>query len=177
MLETRQGVPMDYLIAICAFLGSWLLVAGAIHQAALEFQEVEFDREEFAAATSSVPAPERVSAWWWLLPPVAYLLQQRRNKTYHAAVLKVLGPEQRTTFVAFQNTAVGWLVVASGAFLLAIKETWQLCLTFDWHVAVFWLLVVVLPLFCVGNVVRWMARANGILRGEAERAHRPRRPK
>jgi len=41
---------MPYAIAICAFFGTWLLVAGSVHQAAIELDRVQVDRARLAQA-------------------------------------------------------------------------------------------------------------------------------
>ncbi len=165
---------MDYVIAICGFLGGWLLVAGPLYQAALELREQEIDREQIEAAASTVPVPPKLSLWWWLLPPVAYIVQRRRSMAYRRSVVEVLSPEQLAQTVAFLNKARGWLIVASGAFLLALKETWELRELLDWPVLVFWVLVVVAAGLCVGNVVVTMAgTARALKRDEADALRRP----
>ncbi len=40
--------------------------------------------------------------------------------------------------------AIGWLLVGLGGLLLAVKETWELTEHYEWPVAVFWILVVVM---------------------------------
>lgn len=154
---------MDLAIVICTFVGSWLLVAGAIYQAALELTEQEMDREEIASATSSVQRPARDSAWWWLLPPVAYVRQIRRSRGHRLAILNALGTKQLRQTVTFFNKTNGWLTVAGGAFLLAVSATWDLRDTFDWPVALFWVLLVVGMIVSIGTTVRRMIQTQRML--------------
>jgi hypothetical protein len=154
---------MDYVIVVCGFVGGWLLVAGPVWQAAIELREEEFDQEAIEAAKSSVGKPARVSPWWWLLPPVAYLLQMRRQQGYRRDFNAALAPEQRKQTVAFLNKANGWLIVAFGGFLIAVKETWELVRDLHWVEWVFWVLVVVMPLIAIANTVRKMVNTQRAL--------------
>lgn len=154
---------MDYFIAVCGFLGAWLLVAGPLLQASLELAEQELDQEKFDEAVSTIPRPERISVWWWLLPPVAYYRIQKRNSAYHDAVMNALPVEQRKQSVQFLNKATGWFIVAAGALLLATKETWELVQQFEWPLWLFWVLVVVVFALCVANAVVRMNNSNKIL--------------
>jgi hypothetical protein len=144
---------MELLVLLCGSVGGWLLVAGPVYQASIELEEQAVDQAAIAAAASSVIAPPRVSPWWWFLPPVAYLLQRRQARAHRQAVMDALGPEQQRQTITFLNKANGWLAVALGAFLIAVKETWEVVEHLHWPVAVFWVLVVVLPLVCIGNAV------------------------
>ena len=164
---------MEYLIVACGALGAWLLVAGPLYQAALELGEQEFDREEMGRVMEGIDVPTRVSPWWWLLPPVAYILQQRQQRAHRQAVLDALGPEQLEQSVNFVNKASGWMIVASGAFLIAVKETYELIELLHLHVAIFWILVVLLPVLCVSFVVAQVKRTAKMLK--KEESPRPRR--
>ena len=144
---------MELLVHIAGFLGGWLLVAGPLYQASIELDEEALDRDEWGKVHAALPQPERISPWWWLLPPVAYLKQRRASKAYQAAVLRSLTPQQLSDSVAFVSKARGWFIVAAGASLIAFKETWELVHLLEWHVAVFWVLVVVMPVLCIGHTV------------------------
>lgn len=154
---------MNYFIAICGFLGAWLLFAGPLLQAALELAEQELDREKFDEVTHATAQPPRISRWWWLLPPVAYYLNGKRNSAYRDAVMKALPAEQRQQSVAFLNKANGWFIVAAGAFLLAVKETGELVEVFAWPAWLFWVLAVVAFALSVTNVVARMNTTNKVL--------------
>ncbi|MGH3095160.1 MAG: hypothetical protein ACRDMV_04075 [Streptosporangiales bacterium] len=117
---------MSQLIAWCGFLGAWLLVAGPIYQAALELDDEDLEREDFARVVANVPRPPRVSRWWLLLPPVAYVLRARRRRAQMTAVLDTLSPTQVEQLMHFRETASAWMFVASGASLIAVNETWAL---------------------------------------------------
>lgn len=139
---------MESVIAWSGFLGAWLLVAGPIYQAALELQEEAIESGTYARLSASVGEPRRVSSWWWLLPPVAYLKQRRRARRYREAVMAQMTPDQIEQLVRFTTKATGWLLVASGAGFIAVKETWELGEHYEWPVAVFWPLVAVMLLVC-----------------------------
>ena len=44
--------------------------------------------------------------------------------------------------VRFINKATGWLYVALGALLIAVKETWELVEYNEWPTWLFWVLIV-----------------------------------
>jgi hypothetical protein len=144
---------MGYVIAICGFAGSWLLVVGPVWQAFIELQEEEFDREAIEAARSTVTQPPKFSGWWWLLPPIAYVKRFRRSRAARRAFQDALPLEQLEQAVAFLNKANGWLIVALGGYLLAVSETWALVADLHWPTWVFWVLIVVIPLVAIGNAV------------------------
>lgn len=159
---------MTIAIVVCGALGAWLLLAGPLYQAALELREQEYDREGIDAASSTVPAPPRISPWWWLLPPVAYVLHQRQAREHRRAVMEALGPDQLRQTVEFLNKANGWLIVAGGAFLIAIKETYELVELVEWPIAIFWVLVVVLPLISFLYVIGRFAMTTRMLRKDED---------
>ncbi|MEP6478128.1 MAG: hypothetical protein ABJB03_01960 [Rhodoglobus sp.] len=161
---------MDYVIAVIAFVGAWLIVAGPVYQAAIELQEQEFDREAMEATTSTVVAPPAISSWWWLLPPVAWIKQHNRSEIYRRAVFAALGADQLKQTVTFFNKANGWMIVGAGAFLLAINETWLLVRLLEWPVWVLWVTVVVLGIACLLNAAAAMVRNEKILKTEEELA-------
>jgi hypothetical protein len=157
---------MEYVIVICGFVGGWLLVAGPVWQAAIELREEEFDQEAIEAAKSSLAPSPKVSAWWWLLPPVAYFLQARRQRVARQAFQDSLLPEQLKQTISFLNKANGWVVVALGGFLLAVKETWELVSDLHWPQWVFWVLIVVMPILAIGNAVRRIINTHNALNPE-----------
>jgi len=159
---------MQHVILILGALGAWFLVAGPLFQAAVELREQEYDREEMEKATSSVQAPKSISPWWWLLPPVAWVKQRRQSTAHRQAVMDALGPRQLEQTVSFLNKASGWMTVAAGAFLIAIKETFEVVELFEWPIAVFWVLVVVIPVLCVGNTAIRMKRSQQMLTKEIQ---------
>ena len=170
---------MELLILWAGFVGGWLLVAGPVFQASVELREEEIDRAVIAEAASHAGPPRRVSAWWWLLPPVAYLLIQRAQREFKEAAFTHLSEEQRTQFVSFMRKARGWLIVASGAYLIAVKETWELTEGSEWQEWVFWLLIVVMPTACLLYTVNSVLRgremaAGGVRSGRRERPQRER---
>jgi hypothetical protein len=154
---------MDYFIDISGFVGAWLLFTGPLNQAALELKEQEIDREGIDAATHGVQPPEPVSAWWWLLPPVGYLLNKRRADAHRRNVMNALAPHQRKQSVAFLDKARGWMLVAAGAFCIAIKETWELVEVFHWPLPVFWILVVGMAIIAFGYTVSSIRRSDKVL--------------
>ena len=168
---------MDYFIAISGFIGAWLLVAGPLYQAALELQEQDIDGDALQAVEGSVPVPPKPSGWWWLLPPVAYAKMSARRAQHRQAVLEALGPEQLEQTVRFFNKARGWAAVATGAFFIAIKETYELVELLEWPIGVFWAVIVIFPLVALANAVIAIQVTSRLLKKEEEQFHRrqPRR--
>jgi hypothetical protein len=154
---------MGYVIAICGFVGGWLLVAGPVWQAAIELRDEEIDQEAIEAVKSSITPPPRIRAWWWLLPPVAYFLNARRQKQFRQEFNAALPPEALKQSVSFLNKANGWLIVALGGFLIAAKETWELVTDLHWPVWVFWVLIVTMPIIAIANTVRKVANTQRVL--------------
>lgn len=117
------------------FVGAWLLFAGPVYQAALELREEGFDEDEQTALREQMSAmgrPEHINRWWWLLPPVAFYLNQRQSKQWRAKWAARLTPPQREKFRTFQQKAAGWLIVATGALFIAIKESGELVEHSEW---------------------------------------------
>jgi hypothetical protein len=154
---------MDVFIHWAAFAGAWLLVAGPLFQAAVELRDEDLDRESFEQVKTDVPPQERISGWWWLLPPVAYVKSRRRNDRYQKAMMAALPPEARKQFVGFMNKATGWFTVAAGAFLIALKETFELVELYELPLAVYWITVVVLSIAAISNTAIRMSRGDSII--------------
>jgi len=157
---------MDVFIHWAGFVGAWLLVAGPLLQAAIELRDEELDREGFESAMADLEPPPKISAWWWLLPPVAYVMNRRRNNAHQKAVYAVLAPEQRAQFVGFMNKARGWFSVAAGAFLIALKETWELVELYELPGWLYAVAIVVLSIGVVSSTVVQLSRSDGVLHAD-----------
>src|SRR5262245_30090522 len=114
------------------FFGAWLLVAGPMFQASLELRAEEAAIEGFRAARGRVAAPPRVSPWWWLVPPVHIVLSRRRRHDVRQQTIDAMDPEQFATVDRFIDKATGWLFVASGGFLLAVRMTYDVVTGEGW---------------------------------------------
>jgi uncharacterized membrane protein YhhN len=57
--------------------------------------------------------------------------------------------------------------IASGAFLIAAKETWELREEYDWPIAVFWALIVVMIAACAANTALRVRRRDALV-GEVQ---------
>ncbi|MEO8094779.1 MAG: hypothetical protein ABI632_07590 [Pseudolysinimonas sp.] len=154
---------MDLFIHWAGFAGAWLLVAGPLFQAAVELRDEDLDREQFERAKTDLPQQERISNWWWLLPPVAYFRNRRRNDEYQRAVMAALPATTREQFLGFMTKANGWFTVAAGAFLIALKETWELAEAYELPVTIYWIAIVVLSIAAVSNTVVRLVRADEML--------------
>jgi hypothetical protein len=145
------GALVDHVIAWCAFLGAWLLVAGPLHQATRELEEEEIERDDMARAAAAVEKPPAVSGWWWLLPPVGYVLHRRRSNDYRRRVIAAMPSQKLAALESFRDKAEAWMFVAAGAFLIAVSETWALRDEYEWPGVVFGALIVLMSALCIAN--------------------------
>ena len=132
------------------FLGAWLLFAGPIYQASVELRAEDEASARMHQLTDGLPPPPRVSNWWWLLPPVRLVLATRNSHDYRESVLAAMSDEDLEVITRYLNIARGWMLVGGGAFLIALKETWELVEHEEWPEPVFWVLVVVMALLALG---------------------------
>jgi hypothetical protein len=154
---------MHELILWSGFLGAWLLVAGPLYQAALELAEQNVSRDDMAGVQRAEPSRPRPSGWWWLLPPVGYWKQRTYAQEERQAVMAALPDDVRESWVSFMNKATAWFYVASGAFLIAIKETYELVEGHEWPTAVFWLVIVVMAGIAAGNTAVRMSHTHQLV--------------
>jgi hypothetical protein len=77
--------------------------------------------------------------------------------------MDVVPPNEVQPLVHFSETATGWLFVASGAFLIAVNETWELREAYEWSTAVSVVLVIAMLLACAANTVVRVRRKDAIL--------------
>lgn len=155
---------MQAVIKWCGFLGAWLLVAGPIFQAAIELDNEEFERDKMAGAAAELPPLRPVSRWWWLLPPIWWMKNRRSRRDYRQAIIDHLSAEDLTMMVSYIDTATGWLFVGLGGFLIAVKETWELTEHYEWPVAVFVGLIVVMLVLSAANMGLRRRRSADLLR-------------
>lgn len=155
---------MHELILWCGFVGAWLLFAGPVYQSVLELQAegVEFDR--IRALRSTLPAPAPLSNWWWLVPPVRYVLGRRRSNRYQNLLIDALTDDDYEALDRFQNKAIGWFYVGAGGLLIGVKETYELVEGLAWSLLVFWLLVVLMAVLCIGNAAGRVANSARVRR-------------
>jgi hypothetical protein len=151
---------MPHIIAWCGFLGAWLLVAGPLDQAVREVEESEFEREAVTAAASQVEPPQ-VSGWWLLLPPVWWVLRQRRVSEYWHRVSEAMDDSDLVALLNFKDVFSAWAYVAAGASLIAVKETWELHEAYGWPESVFFALLILMLVGCIGATsLRYRHRKN-----------------
>jgi hypothetical protein len=162
------------VIAWFGFLGGWLLVTGPIYQASIELREEAFERDVLAAAASSVTPEPKVSGWWWLVPPVYWLLTRARRQRQEQAAFAALTPEQRQQFASFMAKAAGWMLVGAGAFFIAVKETYELVELNEWHLAVFWVLVAVMPVLSFAYTAASSIRSRSMIDPDSTHQRGPR---
>lgn len=128
---------------------------GPLSQAIREVQEEDFERDVLARAASEVDAPPAVSSWWLLLPPAYFVLRRRRDRVYRQRVRDAMSPEEVEAFAHLRDVASTWFLVAAGASLIAVMETWELAESYEWDEWRFWaLLAGMLALAAAVTVVR-----------------------
>lgn len=147
---------MGTLIHWCGFVGAWLLVSGSVHQARLELDTERIHAEHIRRAVEDLPPSPRVSQWWWLLPPVALWLMRRNHNAYTRDVFATLAPDDLAVLNHLFDVARGWLFVAGGAGLVAVKETYELTDHARWPIFAFWLLIVggMVAVFALTSAIR-----------------------
>jgi hypothetical protein len=151
------------LIYWFGFLGAWLLVAGPIYQASVELRAEDEARDRLQLAMDGLPPPPRVSRWWWLLPPVRLVLVSRRRNDYQQSILTLLTPEEVELFTRFMSIVRGWMLVGFGAWLIGLKETYELSEHYEWELWVYWPLVVVMTLVALGLTAVTTGRERSML--------------
>ncbi len=159
-------------IAWAGFAGAWLLVAGPVYQAAIDFEAGDIERDMIRDAAESAAPPPPFSRWWWLIPPAGYALQLRRRRAYQRSVMNVLTNAQLEQLVRFGNKAAGWILISTGAFLIALTETWTLKNVYRWPLAVYVPVVAVMLLACALYTAVRLKRTDDIIR-QANRAAQP----
>lgn len=163
------GEVMEYVVHWAGFVGAWLLVAGPLVQAAMELRDEQVDRDAIQTVSGQTAELPPMSNWWWLLPPVAYVKMQRRGRVRREASIRALSVTQREQMLGFMNKATGWVYVAGGAFLIFVKEAWELAELYHLPFAVYVAVVVLLGLLAVINtVVRLRATDQMIHVGDEE---------
>jgi hypothetical protein len=133
----------------CAFLGAWLLFAGPIYQAETELHAEGRELEELRRSLHAVPRPTERSHRWWLLGPAAWNRRRRAIRELRRTVQATLPPEQTAQLVHFREKATGWMLVAGGAGLIAVAETWALVHASHWPAWLLWPLLVLMVVGCV----------------------------
>ena len=133
------------------FVGAWLLFAGPVYQSALELQEEEEARTRMSTLIATVGRPFQVSPWWWLLPPVAIVKIFRSRAGYRREVERVMTDEDREMLGHYSAVARGWWYVGAGAWLIFLKEAWELAERREWSSGGYWVVVVVLTMVGLGG--------------------------
>lgn len=154
---------MTDAVLVAGAVGAWLLFAGPLLQAAFELRD-ETDHQRTVESR-----PDRsgsVSAWWWLLPPVAIWRHRRLREQFRQRQLAKMGDDELRQALSFSNMATAWLLVAGGALLIALKETWEAGEAVDLPVPLRWGVVVVLAVAAVVHAaVRMVSAGKLLLRG------------
>lgn len=133
---------MALLVKICGIVGAWLFFVGPSYQAVLELRAEVRELDRRGNPWRRLQQPASVSPWWWLVPPVKFTLAWSNRMQLRRQLFASITHTEMEALVAFTNKARGWLLVAGGGLLAAIKETHQLlvdCAAPQW---LLWLVVV-----------------------------------
>lgn len=139
------------------FWGTWLLVAGPVYQGARELAEEDAGRRA-NVPVYGLPWQPLPAGLWWLLPPVMVVLRFLRVVAYRRRFLAQLSPSQRVQREGFLQKAMGWFVVAAGASLLAISQTWELTEHMQWPGWVFVLVLIAMFTLTIWGAQRAVVR-------------------
>ena len=134
------------------FLGAWLLFAGPVFQASVELRAEDEATDRMHRAVEGLEPPKQTSGWWWLVPPVHMILSARRSAEFRERVMSSFSAEDLQVIARYLNIARGWMLVGLGAFLIALKETWELVEHEEWPEPVYFALVLVMALIALGGV-------------------------
>jgi hypothetical protein len=137
------------LVLWFGFLGAWLLFAGPVFQASVELRAEDEATDRMHRAVEGLEPPKQTSGWWWLVPPVHMILSARRSAEFRERVMSSFSAEDLQVIARYINIARGWMLVGLGAFLIALKETWELVEHEEWPTPVYWLLVLVMALLAL----------------------------
>ena len=154
---------METVILIASFLGSWLLVAGSIYQAALELRDEDVEIDRIRRISQNNIHIKKVSNWWWFIPPVKIILERKKNEQYRKAYFDALTAEDSAAMLSFMNKATAWLYVGLGGFLIAVKETYELDEYLHIGLVVFFIAIVVLLVASFLNTTTRIRRSEQIL--------------
>lgn len=155
---------MDIFLAICGFIGAWLLVAGPLFQASIELREEDLEVERIKEARHNLQDIPKISIWWWILPPVKVYLERKQNQERRIAFIDALTPEDAKALHSYMSKAVAWVYVSAGAFFLAVTETYNLDHELDLPLPIFWIAIAVMPILCIGNVILQTKRGMHLLK-------------
>lgn len=156
---------MELFFLIASFIGSWLLVAGSIYQAALELKDQDLERERLQAVRANIHPAKNISSWWWIFPPIKMYLEKKSTDQYRKEYFSALTNEDAEALLSFFHKASAWMFVAFGGFLIALKETYELFLPeHSKDILLFIGLIFVLAVASVLNTTLRIRRTNAILR-------------
>lgn len=154
---------MSEIMIWSGFIGTWLLFAGAVYQAALELSGEDMALERIRHVQHYVEKPPSVSYLWWLLPPLKLYLEHHRSIHYRQELMRAASPEDRELIQTFFNKSASWLIVAGGGLLIAFKESFEVSEMYTLSLLWFGLLTLVMALMSVLYTVTRMRRARRII--------------
>jgi hypothetical protein len=144
---------MEIFVDIASFFGAWLLVAGPIFQSSIELRDQDIEVDRIRDVRKNMPPQPRVSIWWWLFPPAHLYLSHKVGDDYKKQYLNALDDDDVEALVDFRSKSIGWMMVAGGGLLLAVKETYELQSHFELPIWVFWTALVVMSYISISFTI------------------------
>jgi hypothetical protein len=121
-------------------LGAWLLFIGPTRQAAIELMKEANEMSEIMKSIKSNARNiqiKRVSNFWWILPPVKIILTKINQRKQWDSVTENLSTGEFKSLSHFRTLASTWSCVAFGAWLIALKETFEMCEHFEFSMFIY----------------------------------------
>ncbi|MFT4186832.1 MAG: hypothetical protein QM613_06370 [Micrococcaceae bacterium] len=157
-------------MAWCAFIGSWVLVAGPLYQGAMELGEFDINRDDFTNHIHQIDPPEHISPWWWLIPPLAYIKTKQIQNPWRKRFFASFNDAQREQFVSFSNKSTGWFMICIGASLIGIDSANSLTKAMEWSNLAMIPLIIFAAIMCVSFTVARLHRTKSMLQRYSEEA-------
>ena len=99
----------------------------------------------------------------WLLPPAAFVLHRKRVTAFQREYFESLDIDQRRALISFLNRASGWSVVAAGAWLIALTETYSITNEHQWPLVWFAAISVTVTIIAAANAAERVRRSEALL--------------
>jgi hypothetical protein len=144
---------METVLQIIAFIGSWLLFAGPIYQAALELQDEDIELDRIRSTGDVLRKEAHISGWLWVVPPYALYKRSKNKKIFMQKYLNSLTQVDIEQLISFRSKATAWMLVAIGGFCIASNETYILMHDIHWSIFVFILIVLAMLIASIAHLI------------------------
>jgi hypothetical protein len=175
----RKTSVMELIPLWAGVIGTWLLFAGPLYQAALELgEEAEAVKDvagghDFSGGRSGAKSRDgqrarnrqnRHSAWWWLFPPAKMYFAWREQQRARADAIGSLTPQQSQAMAGFMSKATGWMLVAAGGWAMLLKETTEFIEYYEGQLGAVIVAMVVLTGLAIIALILNVKRVEGLAR-------------